>query len=148
MTTTIQYPILGAVEYQEAYGGHAFEGQIMLGLERARFSLWEADLQAARQRLDQIAATLDQLAAQVAGAKAHAAADLLPLKNERWTEEDGSLVTTEQFIARMTLEHLSFRPLAEGTIDLTFADGGLFFEHAIQLSIGTDGKYTKAVIAG
>jgi hypothetical protein len=144
----IQHPILGDVEYRDEYGGRTFKGQITLGAEQAQFNLWEPDPDFARLRLDQVAGMRDPLTAQVAEAKSQAAAHLLPLKNERWTEEDGSLVTAEQFIERMQLEHLDFRPTSEGRIDFTFSDGDLFFGHAIQLSILADGTYTEARIAG
>jgi len=65
-----------------------------------------------------------------------AAKDLLPLKSENWQEEDGSTVTREQFESRMTLESITVH--ADGSFDVCYNDGELFFGHEIVVygSIG------------
>jgi hypothetical protein len=147
MTLDFDHPVLGPVQYQSHYGG-CYSGMLVLDGDSARFDLWETDVNDARRRLDALAVRLPDLSRQIRAAKVHSAVHLLDLKNNTWTEEDGSEVTGDQFVARLRLVHLDIRPQAEGQIDLTFDDGDLFFGHVIQVSMDVDGGLSEAQIAG
>ena len=147
MTLDFDHPVLGPVQYQAHYGG-CYSGMLVLDGDPARFDLWETDATEARRRLDALVVRMPDLNTQIRAAKVHSALHLLDLKNNTWTEEDGSEVTRDQFVARLRLVHLDFRPQAEGQIDLTFDDGDLFFGHVIQVSVDADGGLSPAQIAG
>ncbi len=89
-----------------------------------------------------------ELMRYVSEAKHHAVQKLLARKNENWTDEDDngaqSLVTSEQFMERMTLESVS---VSEDSSTLWFDDGQLFFGHVI--AVEHDGTtWTDAGIQG
>jgi hypothetical protein len=79
----------------------------------------------------QIAAELERYTTE---AKVFAAKGMLGLKNETWADEDDDgnsvLVTTEQFMERMTLESVS---VDKSSSTLWFNDGELFFGHVIAV---------------
>ncbi|MEM7477362.1 MAG: DUF2262 domain-containing protein [Planctomycetota bacterium] len=62
----------------------------------------------------------------------YAAEKLLAVKNDIWLEDDEPQVTSEQFIARMTLTSISFD--SDGGFEFWFDDGDLFWGHSIMVS--------------
>jgi hypothetical protein len=93
----------------------------------------------------QIASELEQYTTK---AKSFAAKGMLELKNGTWTDEDDDgndvLLTSEQFMERMTLESVS---VDESSSTFWFDDGQLFFGHVIAVEHdGTD--WTEASIQG
>jgi hypothetical protein len=72
--------------------------------------------------------------------------ELLPLKSENWQEEDGSIVTAEEFQRRMTLEAITLHD--DGSFDVTFNDGNLFFGHQIVVDCSLEEGATAANIQG
>jgi hypothetical protein len=79
----------------------------------------------------QIASELERYTTE---AKSFAAKGMLELKNETWTDEDDDgnnvLVTSEQFMERMTLESVSVDEISS---TFWFNDGELFFGHVIAV---------------
>ena len=75
-----------------------------------------------------------------------AVAELLPLKNDEWLEEDASPVTAEEFLARMQLTSIS--TFADGGFSFWHTDGDLFFGHAIMVTGSLDEGPTDADIPG
>ena len=75
-----------------------------------------------------------------------ALAALLELKNEVWLEEGEEPVTAEQFEARMVPESLGVYP--DGAFEFMFADGGLFWGHAIMVAGNLAEGATDADICG
>jgi hypothetical protein len=65
------------------------------------------------------------------------ARDCLSLKNEIWQEDDGSIVSRDQFEARIALQSITIRP--DGDFDVSYNDGNLFFGHDI-VAMGNLGK--------
>jgi hypothetical protein len=57
---------------------------------------------------------------------------LLDVKNRAWLQEGESPLTAERFCATMQLESISAKP--NGNFEFWFADGGLFYGHAIRVS--------------
>jgi hypothetical protein len=106
---------------------------------------WETALRRA-------AAVVAGLDAYVAGAKEHAVSELLKLKNETWLEEDEVPVSVQAFQALMQLEALTFYD--DRSVLLSFADGesdersGLFWGHAIVVSMDSEDLFTRATIEG
>jgi hypothetical protein len=93
----------------------------------------------------QIAAELERYTTE---AKVFAAKGMLELKNETWTDEDDDgnnvLLTSEQFMERMTLESISVDEISS---TLWFNDGQLFFGHVIAVMFDGSG-WTEASIQG
>lgn len=73
-----------------------------------------------------------------------AARRLLDVYNDEWNE--GDEIGEDGFIARMTLEAISF--FASGDAEVFYDDGGLFRGHTVLVSIGSGGEITDADIAG
>jgi hypothetical protein len=93
----------------------------------------------------QIASELERYTTE---AKVFAAKGMLGLKNETWADEDDDgnsvLVTTEQFMERMTLESVS---VDESSSTFWFNDGELFFGHVIAVEHDGTG-WTEVNIQG
>jgi hypothetical protein len=79
-------------------------------------------------------------------AKEYSAKELIDLKNGEWAEQDGSIVTEQQFVERLALESAILYP--DGEMEFFFRDGGLFFGHVVIVSRSADGEHTNATIAG
>jgi hypothetical protein len=75
-----------------------------------------------------------------------AVAQLLPLKNDSWLDEDDAELTAEEFQARMTLESITVK--ADGSFDFWHDDGDLFWGHSIQISGSLAEGPTDADIPG
>ncbi len=76
----------------------------------------------------------------------YAVAELLPLKNESWLDEDEKPITPEQFRSRMSLESLVFYP--DGDVTFYHRDGDLFWGHCIQIGMNNRGDFHDADIPG
>lgn len=74
-----------------------------------------------------------------------AAADaLLPLHNETWSE--GETIDRDTFVRRITLEGLTV--YGDGSAELSYNDGDLFWGHTIVVSLREDGTVEDATIQG
>jgi hypothetical protein len=91
-------------------------------------------------------AVADRLESFVVRAKAHAAAQLLTLKNEMWLDEDEEPVTEERFLASMRLDAVAIDQ--ERTVAFWFADGDLFWGHWIEVVMDADDACTSADLHG
>lgn len=78
-------------------------------------------------------------------ARQFAAAELLELHNDTWSEEDEE-TTAEEFVERMTLTSVSV--YSDGSAELYYADGDLFWGHTILISVNEDRTFEDASIAG
>jgi hypothetical protein len=78
--------------------------------------------------------------------RGYAAEELLPLKNESWLDEDESELTEAADEGRMMIKTITVD--VDGSFGFWFADGDLFWGHAIHVDGSlTDGP-TNAQIAG
>lgn len=89
-------------------------------------------------RLDGAAHRMSRV--ELVRATARAAADLLKVHNESWRETDGNtaspLLTAAEFEARLRLEGLVVRE--GGDIELSFADGDLFWGHEVVVDLDAE----------
>jgi len=69
---------------------------------------------------------------------------LLPIHNDSWN--DGTPITEAAFIARMKLESACIFP--DGTSELFYEDGDLFWGHMIVITLNQGGAFEDADIAG
>jgi hypothetical protein len=69
---------------------------------------------------------------------------LLDLHNDTWN--DGDKIGPEIFMGRMDLETISL--YADGTAELYYNDGDLFWGHTILVSVDEQGGFEDASIAG
>jgi hypothetical protein len=63
--------------------------------------------------------------------RAYMVADLLPLKNEWWLEENEPQLTSDDFLSKILLEALVVYP--DKRFEFWYADGDLFLGHAIRV---------------
>jgi hypothetical protein len=77
-------------------------------------------------------------------ARRFAAAELLETYNGSWNE--GEPISIGTFAGRMTLESVGIDP--DGGASLYYHDGDLFWGHCIIVSVGEDGEFKGATIAG
>ncbi|MBF0105916.1 MAG: DUF2262 domain-containing protein [Deltaproteobacteria bacterium] len=76
----------------------------------------------------------------------HVVSDMLSLKNDVWLDDDEDPLSTKQFLS-------SIRPAdmlvsADGSVELFFDAGDLFFGHQIEVYILTDKTMDPAHLAG
>ena len=72
--------------------------------------------------------------------------ELLELKNSTWLEEGQKSVSRAQFLKAIVLTDITFR--SDGSFEMYFDDGDLFFGHTILLSGSKDKGIDSATIAG
>ncbi len=145
MNSDIEHPVLGMMRYDPRFSD--WNGILLDDGKTAILSVSALDEASARQLLDQIAAQLPLIPDRIRAAKHYAASQLLTLKNESWPDiDDDTPLSPQQFVDRLTLDSLSFQDDFSQT--LTFADGDLFYGHVVQVSLETDGQFSRAVIAG
>ena len=73
-----------------------------------------------------------------------AADNLLALHNEEWN--DGQPIDGDTFAARMTMTQ--FASYYDGSAEISYADGDLFWGHTIIVSVNRDGSVQGASING
>jgi hypothetical protein len=89
---------------------------------------------------------LSELARYRQAAADHAAAQLLPLKNQAWLDEGQSELTADEFRTRMRLEALVFH--SDGSVAFLHHDGDLFCGHCIEVCMDAMDKFQSANICG
>lgn len=72
--------------------------------------------------------------------------NLLELKNESWVDDDEESVTAEEFAKRLTLESVSLE--RDGSIELSFDDGDLFWGHLVVVRADGDRHLNYVDISG
>ncbi len=75
-----------------------------------------------------------------------AAEQLLELKNETWREEGEPELSKADFMARMSIETISFNE--DGEYKIWYGDGDLFWGHSITVSADRKGRPERADING
>ncbi|WP_282043425.1 DUF2262 domain-containing protein [Winogradskyella flava] len=71
---------------------------------------------------------------------------LLILKNEDWVEENAETLSDKQFIKCLTLTSILF--FHDGSSQLGFDDGNLFWGHSIMVDLSKDNKFIDAELLG
>lgn len=69
---------------------------------------------------------------------------LLNLYNTTWN--DGLAINQEEFINRITLDAIAFSP--DGSANLYYSDGDLFWGHTIITAIDTNGCFQDTMLTG
>ncbi|MGO4921379.1 DUF2262 domain-containing protein [Maribacter spongiicola] len=72
--------------------------------------------------------------------------ELLKLKNEDWLEENAEPLSDKQFTKCLSLNSILF--FHDGSSQLGFDDGNLFFGHSIMVSLSKDHKFIDAELYG
>ena len=96
--------------------------------------------------IDQMNRTLNWIADNESGIKSGVTKKLLPLKNENWLEENEIELSESEFIKRIKLSSISF--FGDGSSELIFDDGDLFWEHQIVADLSGKNKLTEINIRG
>jgi hypothetical protein len=77
-------------------------------------------------------------------ARVVAAEELLEIYNEEWNDEEP--LSEEEFMSRLTLEDVNIAP--DGSAELYYQDDGLFAGHTVLVTVGADGNFEDADVAG
>lgn len=88
----------------------------------------------------------DKMEAVDAQLRRRIVAELLPLKNETWLEEDEAPLSDRAFLSRIALEAVHIH--ADGLAEFYFEDGDLFFGHTIIAAREANGEISDVQIAG
>ncbi len=94
--------------------------------------------------LDQARRVLGRLREDEPAARLVAAEELLAIYNDEWNDDEP--LGEEEFMARLTLDDLSIAP--DGSAELFYQDDNLFAGHTVLVSVGPDGNFEDADIAG
>lgn len=78
--------------------------------------------------------------------KLYASAELLPVKNDEWLEEDEDLVTEDIFTE--TIELSSVMIFSDGSFEVYFNDNDLFWGHSIKVDINDQYDFVSAAVWG
>lgn len=139
--------VLGVLRYDTRYGwyqgSHPFSGAPGGAIEFVLIAETTAERRTAVKRARAFLAQLDQHAAR---AKAHACATHLESKNAEWLDDDQPPVSGVEFERTMELESLSFG--RDGSVDLLFNDGGMFFGRSIVVKIDPTDVIVRCEVAG
>ena len=85
-------------------------------------------------------------AAGVEAAKAYAAAELLTLKNDAWLGEGEASIDAATFVGSLTLAGVNAFP--DGTFEVYFDDGDLFWGHSVQVDVDAGDSFARAEMVG
>jgi hypothetical protein len=94
--------------------------------------------------LERIRQVYEGIQAQESALRQATADALLVLHNDTWNEQEE--INTQEFMRRMNLEAITF--YEDGTSELFYNDGDLFWGHCIVLSLNNQGQFQDATIAG
>jgi hypothetical protein len=94
--------------------------------------------------VEQARRVLLRLREREAEARLVAAEELLAIYNDEWNDDDP--ISEEEFMARLTLDDLAVA--SDGSAELFYQDDNLFAGHTVLVSIGADGNFEDADIAG
>jgi hypothetical protein len=136
---------LGPLDWDE--GLEWWTGVVELGAGRrvrAHVSTMGDDVPSLPIVMERARRSLDRLRGQEDSYRRSAAGDLLAVHNGSWNDDEP--IDEQEFIERMALESVTFYP--DGSIELCYADGDLFWGHVILMSVAADGTVGKATIAG
>lgn len=75
-----------------------------------------------------------------------AIADLLPIKNRAWLDENQPPIDAGEFERAMRIESITIH--SDGSVDFWFDDGDLFWGHAIMVACTPTGTPTQADLCG
>lgn len=79
-------------------------------------------------------------------ARDFATSKLLTLRNRNWREEHEAVLSAKQFAARLKIAGLHI--YEDGSREVYFDDGDLFWGHSIVVSVGPRGALQSATIEG
>ncbi len=142
MNSEITDPVMGHL----VHDGHYYNGTCAHGQIQFEFSIGTYEVADVASRLEKARGIHGSIASLIQQATAYAALRLLPLKNDTWEEEDGRVISQEEFehrliISSVTLDH-------NGRLVIYFDDGDLFFGHDILVTQDIDGEFDTAGIQG
>lgn len=142
MNPEITDPVMGHL----VHDGHYYNGTCTHGQIQFEFSIGTYQVADVPSRLEKARDIHGSIASLIQQAAAYAAHKLLALKNDSWEEEDGRVISQEEFeerliISSVTLDH-------SGRLVMYFDDGDLFFGHDILVTKSIDGEFDRASIQG
>ena len=96
------------------------------------------------EEIEQARSILIRLREREPEARIVAAEELLDIYNDQWNDDE--TLDEEEFMARLTLDDLSVA--ADGSAELFYRDDNLFAGHTVLVTVGVDGNFEDADIAG
>ena len=124
-----------------------WEGQVELAPSHAiglSIGVEEEEGDPSPEEIEQARRILFRLREREPEARIVAAEELLDIYNDQWNEDEP--LDEEEFMARLTLDDLSVA--ADGSAELFYRDDNLFAGHTVLVTVGVDGNFEDADIAG
>jgi hypothetical protein len=150
LATDLAVPV---TRQDERFGTLTLDRSVDLWEGKASWTGGAVDVQLSARSEDELTAALEVARAlwnDQAGwserIQAYAVAQLLPLKNDSWLDDDEEPLTPAQFRARMRLESITVEP--DGDFIFWHNDGDLFCGHTIQVVGNLQDGPTDADIPG
>lgn len=132
-------PTFGRLEWNEQYEWYSTQVRLTSGQE-VSISM-PTDVPAA---IEHIRRVYEYIQDHEISIRELAANCLLELHNEAWNE--GKKIDNHEFINRMELEAITF--YEDGSSELYYKDGDLFWGHCILIALDNFGHFQEASIAG
>ncbi len=143
-TLTMHDDVLGTLTWNEQLDWWEGEAELLPG-HVIRISVGVEDEAAPTDaEMAQARAVFLRLREREPEARIVAAEELLDIYNDEWNDDEP--LGEEEFMARLTLEDLSVA--ADGSAELFYSDDNLFSGHTVLVSVGPDGNFEDADIAG
>ncbi len=142
MHNEIHDPVLGRL----VHDGYYYDGTFDIDGTAVSFAIGTYQVADVPSRIERARELHRSLPFRIRRAMEYAAAKLLPLKNDKWEEEDGHIVDKTEFLRRIRIASVTLDHDAE--IVMYFDDGGLFHGHDILVTERPDGTLDRAEIQG
>jgi len=140
----VKIPSVGAIEFDEKY--QCFSGKYRRKPYSFTLTVDTSDRKALTGLIPSLSDIIRNIADIDSRARKYAASELLELKNDTWLEDGEDMCSEDDFMARMSIETLSFSE--DGDFEIYYEDGDLFWGHSIKVDITGGGKIERAEICG
>ena len=142
MTRELSDPVIGRLIHDGYYyNGNGTHGEVEFEFAVGTYQVADVDA-----RLEKARSIYGSVSKVVERAANYAAAKLLKLKNDSWEEEDGRIVSHEEFKERLVISSITLDH--DGEVVIYFEDGDLFFGHHVMVTENSDGTLDRAEIQG
>jgi hypothetical protein len=142
MDQELSDPVIGLLTHDGYYyNGSGTYGDVQFEFTIGTYKV--ADVPARLEKARAIYRAVDSVVDRTAN---YAASKLLELKNDSWEEEDGKVISHQEFKERLVISSITLDH--DGDLVIYFEDGDLFFGHHVMVTESSDGSLDRAEIQG
>jgi hypothetical protein len=135
-------PVIGRL----VHDGYYYNGSGTYGETQFEFTIGTYEVSDVPARLEKARSIYRAVDRVVERAANYAATKMLELKNDSWEEEDGRVISHQEFKERLVISSLTLDH--DGDLVIYFDDGDLFFGHHVMVTETSDGTLDRAEIQG